>query len=362
MQELPAAPAGADRPRKRKANHGHRESCNGKKINYRKWQSSALKILPHHPKGTLMSFRLFVIGNGFDLFHKLSSSLADFSRYVKQKNPNLHETIDEYLQLEGNWNTLEMSLADFDAERALDEALEFLQPYSTENWKDAYHHEYQYELGKTIAAVSTELLAHFYNWIDSLDTTCLTPKPQFNFSQSDIFLTFNYTNTLEDVYSIEATNTLSIHGSISNGEDLILGHAWDPEEIPDYNNVPNPEDLDTRVMEGNEMVNSYFQETFKPTDEIIEEHHSFFEQLREASMVIIIGHSLSCVDRPYFEEIYKNTPLDITWLVTYHSEEDKANHLDFLISMGIENFKQCNTQDIAQQLRYLIFSSEHNLT
>ncbi|MGP9809226.1 bacteriophage abortive infection AbiH family protein [Halomonas sp. AOP12-C2-37] len=294
-----------------------------------------------------MTFRLFIIGNGFDLFHGLPSSLNQFSEYLRSQDSSLHSIIEEYLHLEGDWNTLELSLADFDVDLAVDEASNFLQSYSAEDWSDAYHHDYQYELDKILGAVSSDLKRHFTDWIYSLDVEAISANKGFNIISSDIVLSFNYTDTLELLYNVDSKSILYIHGSRATNQEMILGHAWEPSTIPNFNNIPNPEDMDTRVMEGNELLNSYFKDTFKPTSKIVQDNQYFFDNLYAASQVVVIGHSLSIVDQPYFEEVVKKTPRNMHWLVTYHNDEEQQSIECSLKKLGITNFNQCKTEDIA---------------
>lgn len=297
-----------------------------------------------------MTFRLFIIGNGFDLFHGLPSRLNQFSEYLRSQDSSLHNIVEEYLHLEGNWNTLELSLADFDVDLAVDEASNFLQPYSVEDWSDAYHHDYQYELEKILSAISRDLKRHFTDWIYSLDVKALSAKESFNITSSDIVLSFNYTDTLELLYNIDSKNILYIHGSRTTNQEMILGHGWEPSTIPNFNNISNPEDMDTRVMEGNELLNSYFTDTFKPTSKIIQDNQVFFNKLYAASQVVVIGHSLSIVDQSYFEEVVKKTPRNMHWLVTYYNYEERHSIERDLKKLGIINFNQCETEDIASFL------------
>ncbi len=38
--------------------------------------------------------KLYIIGNGFDLAHELSSRYSDFAAFCKIKNPNLFELVN----------------------------------------------------------------------------------------------------------------------------------------------------------------------------------------------------------------------------------------------------------------------------
>jgi hypothetical protein len=53
---------------------------------------------------------LYIIGNGFDLHHKIKSSYTAFGEYVSAANPSLHETFEAYFSFDGNWVSLEDTL------------------------------------------------------------------------------------------------------------------------------------------------------------------------------------------------------------------------------------------------------------
>lgn len=95
-----------------------------------------------------------------------------------------------------------------------------------------------------------------------------------------------------------------IHGRADFSDDnLILGHVWNPVERASLNDRPDIEELDTRLIQANAILDKYFFDTFKPSARLIHEHRSFFEQLTNLEEVCVLGHSLSAVDRPYFHAL-----------------------------------------------------------
>src|SRR5690606_6884657 len=140
------------------------------------------------------------------------------------------------------------------------------------------------------------------------------------------FLTFNYTNTLERLYSIDKSKIIYIHNSAFYGADkIILGHRIDPatfeEKKPEPADDIEPEELeewynrnddyDYSSDEGKQNLMRYFKVTCKPTKEIINRHSNFFYNLRTVKEIFVYGLSISSVDFPYFEEIVKNIGNDV---------------------------------------------------
>lgn len=55
-----------------------------------------------------------------------------------------------------------------------------------------------------------------------------------------MFLTFNYTMTLERVCEVDTENILNIHNSIDETQELILGHNYtDSERLSDISSLSN---------------------------------------------------------------------------------------------------------------------------
>lgn len=292
---------------------------------------------------------LYIIGNGFDIYHGIPSRYSDFKEYLKLCNLAVHDHVIEYLPVQENWCDLEVAFAHLDVDHVIDEAMQFLQSYSTEDWSDSYHHDYQYELDQIISHLSSGLKSHFCEWIGQLKLPLRDNLPcnPIQINRNGIYLTFNYTKTLQSVYGVGNDNVLHVHGESEQDEsEIVLGHSWDPEDIPDLNDVPNPEDMDTRINEGNELVNAYFGRTFKPSRKIIEENASFFSNLSSISKIYVLGHSISEVDLPYFEEVAGKVNESAEWVVTYYDEEELDHHKEKIRDLGIDSVIFCGLPDV----------------
>jgi hypothetical protein len=96
---------------------------------------------------------LYIIGNGFDIHHGINSRYSDFKNYLFGVEHSLYDLITEYIPVRENWSDLEQALADTDSESIIDYALQFLESYDADDWSDAYHHDYQYEIDKIVERV-----------------------------------------------------------------------------------------------------------------------------------------------------------------------------------------------------------------
>ncbi|WP_321897074.1 AbiH family protein [Burkholderia cepacia] len=111
---------------------------------------------------------LYVIGNGFDLWHRIPSSYADFKAYVQGRDRDLLDSVARYLAADEDWSDLESTLADVDVDSIIEDLGHFMGSYGDEDWSDAGHHDFQYEVDKVVQQLSTGLRARFGEWIRTL--------------------------------------------------------------------------------------------------------------------------------------------------------------------------------------------------
>ena len=63
---------------------------------------------------------------------------------------------------------------------------------------------------------------HLINWICSIDV--MKSIGRLRLEKRSIYLTFNYTKTLESYYSIPPKRVFHIHGTTDNPGSIITGH------------------------------------------------------------------------------------------------------------------------------------------
>lgn len=282
---------------------------------------------------------LYIIGNGFDLYHGLPTRFEDFRAYVLMRKPQLVKVAEKYLcNLQGNWSNLEEAFANFDEDAVVDEASYFLKSYGADDWSDSFHHDYQLEISRIVEPLSSELKEHFYAWLCDIDLSGMDESLKLRIVNPSLFLNFNYTPVLQDFYAIPDDQILHIHGSINNGgeEDIILGHGWNPQRRIETQENYASDDHDVRTTEGQDIINNYFQATFKPIDDLLIQHDDFFERLAEIANIYVWGHSLSSVDIPYFEAVIDATRVGKPhWHISYFSEGEKLHHQSVMDNLGV---------------------------
>ena len=301
--------------------------------------------------------RLYIIGNGFDLFHRLPTSYEDFRKYLKSNDEKIYDYVMESYNtlaypsntnvfiggLENSdsnlliWNDFEKALGNLD-EDVLWEYVNNNMNYNYENWKDDDNHIAQRLLDKRLTIITDNVKVNLASWICSIDV--LKAQNRLKLSQDSLFLTFNYTKTLELYYSIPDFKVNHIHGSTDIPHKIITGH-----NILSQKRKNKFDDI--RMIECDELIYKAFQNTRKPVERIIENNKDYFKSLCNIKEIHIIGHSLNEIDLPYFKEIVNNVPNNVEWFLFFKDKDDSRKNMkvkrNVLQSIGIDyrkiNFK-----------------------
>ena len=286
--------------------------------------------------------KLYVIGNGFDLWHKLPTSYVSFYNFAK-------ETLDEieaYYLLDVKkavpWSDFENSLGQFNWK-------EFYKSYnnidvSAEDFRPSFVYGLEDDLNEQADQHVEAIRECFHEWVTGIDVS-KTDK-RLGLSKSAQFITFNYTSTLELIYSIENGNILHIHGRADgNSDQLVFGHGEVIKEEPELDE--NGESRRTIFSDAEGAAKYPFYALQKPVDKVIRAHRNFFDSLGQTSEIIVIGHSLNKIDVPYFKEICGKTP-NAGWTICLHEPDKKYQFMQVLIECGVqpERIYFCEYQDL----------------
>ena len=246
---------------------------------------------------------LYIVGNGFDLYHKMESSFSNFKDYVAKKNKPVFNAVERYLipnSEKQEWNGLEQALGRLDPDEIIDDVSLFMESYGSEDWEECAHYDAQFETEKVIGHLSYELMKLLTLWASQLNKTTPSHKT-LNLDKDALYISFNYTDTLISPYEIPAQNILFIHGRESINEKLIMGHSAHLQDKPLIREQPEGED--PRLSQTKEIICDYFKKTAKNTGDIINRHRQFFDKLTDIGRVIVLGHSLSDVDSEYYKRL-----------------------------------------------------------
>ena len=274
--------------------------------------------------------RLIIIGNGFDLHHRLKTSFKDYLKYLKQHNPDALASIRHSKYFIGNgvdvfnakdpfWTDVEGNLL-FAYKDMLDDSVEYL------DWieeSDARWHRAEFDSEMKVKELDTSFATDsLVNWIRGVDV--LKAKRIVDFEQSDVFLSFNYTETLEKVYGISPERILHIHGCIADSDSLQFGN---PEQTPSvvrkkFENVYGEDDCYGMSIEPAADNYVALADSFsKDIDSNIPKLEEFIAG-KVIDEVVIMGHSYSGVDKPYYEKLLIPRFMKTKWTIYCYTDKD----------------------------------------
>lgn len=235
--------------------------------------------------------KLYIIGNGFDLAHNLKTSYANYREYILNN-----------LNTNDKWNII----------------LEFY-PDNYEFWSDIEYnvcninYKLYLKLKNTFGfglldELHRRIHKSFDNFILHVESDVLTKKPIFIFEDNSLFLTFNYTTLLEDVYKIQKDKIVYVHNDISgpafeilynleNKAPCIIGHS------PIYGDYAIPKNKD--LLRDKEYL-EYIKATTKKSDEIIlnKDIAGFLlKSKNKIDEIVYYGFSFSIADKAYIKTI-----------------------------------------------------------
>lgn len=308
--------------------------------------------------------KLYIVGNGFDLYHGMETSYNSFGLFLNNANLTIYDYLIEYYSLpdiangdegdNGNtlWSEFESALADLDYETVLDNNSDYLAKPSSAEFRDRDWHAFQIEMENIVGDLTKNLFEVFRNFILKVKYPNLIDIDKLPLETNALYFTFNYTETLEKLYKIREGNILYIHEKASDNQTgLILGHGIDPKKFIQEDPKP-PEDLsydererwiedmsdnyDFSYESGKDELLNYFSNSYKDTESIINTNEDFFKNIKDVVKVEILGHSLSAIDLPYFSKIFKSVHKNSDWLVTFYNPRERSAHKEALMSIGIK--------------------------
>lgn len=303
-----------------------------------------------------MAKHLYFIGNGFDLHHEINSSYGHFRDWMSENNPDVMNSVEEiYGDCDNDWwSDFENQLASLDAIRfgeeiAWENPPDLMSEHCDRTWNDA-----EIEVEQQLESLYSDLRACFHDWIEQLDMPLVEKMVRIEM-QDSIFINFNYTKTLENLYGVNSNRVLHIHGCVDCDEDFILGHGKSYEELQQINKEDYPEPSDNLTSE--EIAQFYEKNTEngheiheqfaigaaingvasqrKPVAELIKKYTPFFESINAVKYIHVYGLSISDVDMPYLE-YFASKYKDSHWEFSDYEDQNRTNIENFCHSNNIQ--------------------------
>lgn len=250
---------------------------------------------------------LYIIGNGFDKHHDIPSGYLDYRNWLeKNECLDIIETIDNTFGYTDDdwWRHFEENLASAETLRiATEEAFQNYPNFGSDDFRDRDWYVAELSVERKMEKAYNDIMESFHKWVMQLPNGNVDKKIRIH-KDDAIFMSFNYTNTLEYLYGIPPERILYIHGKAGSDEELILGHGLTSAEIEKR--------MGERIDEG-DYVNqrakdaavSCVSDHKKDVKNIIEKNNKWFSSLSSIKDIHIYGHSLGDVDLPYYRKIFK---------------------------------------------------------
>ncbi len=293
---------------------------------------------------------LFIIGNGFDINHGYKTNYLQFRNYLYangSKYPLGSLNLSLYFDDNSDelWSDFENNLEFIDFKQATD----FYSP-DFSNGMEMSDKEWQREYSKGEALVDS------YNEVPEnfLPALCraledfiikeyrnnknVSKKTYFEklLTNDSIYITFNYTKTLEDLYGINSNNINHIHGeaypdyhrsyddfdSSYGDSDIVFGHANTKKK--NYEPVSDEDINPMNPNYGLKNLNSFLQKDYR-----LSQVQDFLKN-KYITEIEIIGHDIGPVDDPYFETLNSIVPKETIikyWLYDWTKKDEKENKL-----------------------------------
>lgn len=281
--------------------------------------------------------RLFVLGNGFDLKHGLKTSYEHFKEYLKKQYQYI-DNFENCIPSQYDRNEISTFIIDLITKgsketlwKDIEAAIGYADEYVVDYIKDSLDYDIQKIYGALLGTALEKIPLFFSEWVNTIDISDTSINTQFYDlinPYEDAFLSFNYTNVLEDIYGLNGV--CHIHGRQHNR--LVFGHGHDITYRTEY---LLREDLESGLLEA-------YLDLRKNTTAQIEAHKDFFDRVNFLKSIYSYGFSFSEPDMPYIKEICKGTDRDTTWFLSNFEDEStrelykkKIRENGFVGSFGI---------------------------
>lgn len=320
--------------------------------------------------------RLFIIGNGFDIAHGNKTSYRYFRDWLIEQLEQygiLEDKLDEIpeipfpsmghhdvefdreetvkllmwllqfgCEIDEEWNEFEAALYTLDLKEVMDDNTMFEGPWGQDDEEEKdnelFHRAYNYEMyAEALRDALYQINDLFSQWIRTVELNrhkisfgwnVIGDDSPENQRRDDLFLTFNYTETLETLYGVQKDQICHIHGSRTAGDRLIIGHGNDQER-----------GFQTEYIAASDHLEAAIRGLRKDTGSIIQNHKDFFEKIRHSDIteVYCFGFSFSDVDLPYMKEILDSLEecgKNVMWKLNSYSHDKNRDYEEVLQKYG----------------------------
>lgn len=289
---------------------------------------------------------LFIIGNGFDLAHGLATSYVDFRDYLENEDWQYLIKLEEpygYLP-ESNrdlvekclWREFEDNLSSINEDEIVDGFISVKM--GLESGDIGIEDTLNEYLEKQYGYIQ-RLNDYIELWVEKINIHVPKITDKIRRNTEDLFISFNYTLLLENVYGISYDQILHIHGSIDKENDYspVIGHG-DSKKISQAKELADKaeeEFWEKGISIYNALAN-YYERTFKNTNDYLFLNSGFFKKIKPVDEVFVIGHSFGDVDLPYFKKVLESIRDNTIWNIYFYTAGEEAIFKGKITSIGVK--------------------------
>ena len=267
----------------------------------------------------------------------------DFRTYLETMYPNFLNIFEEQHCVYPNtidtkkaellWNELETNLTNIDedtiVERAtkIDMGLEGGDIGVEDTLYKYFSNEYSY----------IKCLAKYLKqWVRTIRIRDVKKKSSL-ITNDSVYITFNYTAVLENVYGISPSNITHIHGSLRKYDtEPALGHGNYECIEHILSKIKEAErSFDEKLISICRALEDYYRVIYKDVNRYAIK--LYWLDTKPVEEIYVVGHSLAGVDRFYFNIIDKLTNKSLTWKVYYYRLDEKEKLRNNLLDVGVDH-------------------------
>lgn len=318
--------------------------------------------------------KLYICGNGFDLHYGYKTRFTDYKEFLLEHYLYSFSNFEEFryldLSLSDKWSDLEQSLT-INYEECIEDAINEFYPDLNDD-SDSRWYAIDIDLEEQTKFIYDFTGKYFIEWLNQIDFNNTNKK--LNLDNSSLYLTFNYTSTLEKLYNISPNNIYHIHGSLDSVENMLDWVIPSFKTIEDAEVAEQPQvdeinnDICREQIQFGSISNDaqkiklelqkrfsyydFFSVSIEPAIEHIigfcdaasKNIKKNYKTLRDfisgknINEVIIMGHSIMGVDFPYYSDVIIPVLKDCCWKFYCFSDDDRKNTFKFIQRFSLNNF------------------------
>ena len=119
-----------------------------------------------------------------------------------------------------------------------------------------------------------------------------------------------------------------------NDDPVYLGYFLKDETIGNWKSQVRYDGINNMVG----TIEAYYDDSAKKTKDVLDNNKDYFKTLENIKDIVVIGHSLSDVDDPYFRQIINNNKdkSKINWYFSWYSTSGLERVIEFASKMNLD--------------------------